>query len=60
MVKEYREKNPENVKAVVAAVPQKRLGQPEEVAELVSFLLGDEANYINGVTVPIDGGFTSV
>ncbi|MBN6206596.1 SDR family oxidoreductase [Ralstonia pickettii] len=60
MVKEYREKNPENVEAVVAAVPQKRLGQPEEIASLVSFLLGDEADYINGVTVPIDGGFTSV
>lgn len=60
MVKEYRELNPENVEAVVASVPQKRLGKPKEIAALVSFLLGDEANYINGVTVPIDGGFTSI
>ncbi|MFS0614390.1 SDR family NAD(P)-dependent oxidoreductase [Lederbergia ruris] len=60
MVKEYREKNPENVKAVIAGIPQKRLGEPEEVAELVAFLLSDKANYINGTVVSIDGGFTSI
>ena len=60
MVKEYREKNPGNVQAVVEAIPQKRLGNPEEVAELVTFLLGDTANYINGTVVSIDGGFTSI
>lgn len=60
MVKEYREKNPGNVQAVVEAIPQKRLGNPEEVAELVTFLLGDTANYNNGTVVSIDGGFTSI
>lgn len=60
MVKEYREKSPENVKAVIEAIPQKRLGEPEEVAELVVFLLSDKANYINGTVVSIDGGFTSI
>lgn len=59
MVKEYREKNPENFKLVEAGIPQRRLGQSEEVAELVAFLLNGEAKYINGAVVPIDGGFTA-
>ncbi|KAB7668388.1 SDR family NAD(P)-dependent oxidoreductase [Bacillus sp. B1-b2] len=59
MVKEYREKNPENFKLVEAGIPQRRLGQSEEVAELVVFLLNGEAKYINGAVVPIDGGFTA-
>jgi len=35
---------------------QERLGQPREVATVVSFLLSDEAGYVNGVAWPIDGG----
>ncbi|TDQ34606.1 SDR family NAD(P)-dependent oxidoreductase [Aureibacillus halotolerans] len=60
MVKEYMEKNPNAADIAVNPVPQKRLGTPEEVAELVAFLLGDKAPYINGAVVPIDGGFTSI
>ena len=37
--------------------PIKREVLPEEVAELVLFLCSDEARYINGVGIPIDGGF---
>ncbi len=60
MVAEFMERNPEAAKNAVDPVPQKRLGQPEEVANLVSFLLGEEAAYINGAVVPIDGGFTAI
>jgi len=35
----------------------KRLGQPYEVAETISFLLSDHSSYINGASVNIDGGF---
>lgn len=33
-----------------------RLGEPEEVADVVAFLMGDEARYVNGAVVEIDGG----
>lgn len=36
--------------------PTKRLGQPEEVGKLVTFLLSDECSYVNGQTIAIDGG----
>lgn len=36
-----------------------RLGQPEEVARLISFLLSDEASYMTGGVYTVDGGFTS-
>lgn len=37
-------------------IPMKRFGQPEEVAELVGFLCSDEASYITGEVVSINGG----
>lgn len=37
-------------------IPQKRLGNPEEVAELVFFLCSEEASYINGASINISGG----
>ena len=37
----------------------KRLIKPEEVAELVAFLCGPEASYINGASLPMDGGWTA-
>lgn len=42
-----------------AAIPQGRYGRTDEVAELVVFLLGESASYINGALIPIDGGLTA-
>lgn len=39
-------------------VPMKRFGEPAEVAELAVFLASDEAAFMNGAIIPIDGGFT--
>jgi NAD(P)-dependent dehydrogenase (short-subunit alcohol dehydrogenase family) len=40
---------------LVAAVPAGRVGQPEDVAAAVSFLCSDEASYVNGATLAVDG-----
>jgi NAD(P)-dependent dehydrogenase (short-subunit alcohol dehydrogenase family) len=40
----------------VRSVPQRRLGTPDEVAELAVFLASDRASYINGAVIAIDGG----
>jgi len=39
--------------------PMKRFGTAEEVARAVLFLASDEASYITGVEVPVDGGVAS-
>jgi len=39
-----------------AQYPMKRLGRPEDVAKLVAFLVGDDAAWITGETVRVDGG----
>jgi len=40
----------------LADVPMGRFGAPEEVARVVGFLLSDEASYITGATIRVDGG----
>ncbi len=42
--------------AVKQAIPAKRIGQPEDVAALVSFLASDESSYITGNVINVDGG----
>lgn len=42
--------------SIVAAIPLKRMGRPEEVASLIAFLASDEAAYITGEVIRIDGG----
>ena len=50
---------PENViDGMKAKVPVGRLGQPEEIAAAYAFLASDEAAYINGTTLSVDGGMT--
>lgn len=44
---------------LLKSIPQGRLGQPEEVAALIRFLLSEDASYITGTVVEIDGGLSA-
>ncbi len=48
----------EMLKMASLTIPARRIGQTEEVAQLVAFLASDQAAYINGAAIPIDGGMT--
>jgi len=43
--------------AIVDVTPLGRVGEPEEVANAILWLCSDEASYITGATLPVDGGF---
>ena len=47
---------PERKESMLAMIPLQRLGQPEDVAELVGFLATEKAGYITGQVITIDGG----
>lgn len=52
-------KMPEEVlKSMEDKVPVKRLGKPEEIAAAYAFLASDDAAYINGTVISVDGGMT--
>jgi len=40
-------------------VPLARWGRPEEVAAAIAWLLSDDASYVSGVALPVDGGVTA-
>jgi acetoacetyl-CoA reductase len=48
---------PEAIESAIAQTPRQRLGRPEEVAQLVRFLLDDKAGYITGAVYNINGGW---
>lgn len=56
----FKQINPEDPKKAelefAQGNPTKRLGQPEEVAKVVAFLLSEDCGYVNGQTIAIDGG----
>jgi 3alpha(or 20beta)-hydroxysteroid dehydrogenase len=51
-------RTPEQNRERLLSVPMKRRGTPEEIADLVLFLISDESRYITGAEIAIDGGAT--
>jgi 3-oxoacyl-[acyl-carrier protein] reductase len=47
----------EILKAMTANIPLGRIGEPEELANVVIFLASNLATYVNGAIIPVDGGY---
>lgn len=49
--------DPEKAAGMLSRIPVGRFAQPSEICEVVLFLLSDEAAMVNGLAMPVDGGF---
>ena len=50
--------NEEAAKEMYSDIPMKRFGKPEEFGAVVAFLASPAASYVNGISIPVDGGRT--
>lgn len=54
---EFEEGGPEYLAAIRVLHPMGRIGDPSEVAKAIAFLASDDASFITGVVLPVDGGY---
>lgn len=52
----FKELNPNSGAAVASQIPAKSLGSPDDFGAVVTFLCSEQAKYITGVSLPVDGG----
>ena len=48
--------DPEKAKRLMSTIPSGRFGNPDEVASCAAFMVSDEADYMNGAVILLDGG----
>jgi NAD(P)-dependent dehydrogenase (short-subunit alcohol dehydrogenase family) len=51
--------NPEQYHAINASIPLGRMGEPDDIAEMIAFVCSNAAKYITGAEFVVDGGFTA-
>ena len=49
---------PEAYNSLMTLIPYKRIGEPEDIGRVTAFLASDQADYINGASIFVDGGMT--
>jgi glucose 1-dehydrogenase len=49
---------PEAYNSLMTLIPYKRIGEPEDIGRVAAFLASDQADYINGASIFVDGGMT--
>jgi NAD(P)-dependent dehydrogenase (short-subunit alcohol dehydrogenase family) len=50
--------DPERSKTIMGRIPAKRWGDPQDVADVIAFLVSDKARYVTGTVLPVDGGYS--
>jgi NAD(P)-dependent dehydrogenase (short-subunit alcohol dehydrogenase family) len=59
LLKTLAEHKPEEIDIVKAKIPMHRLGEPIDIARTVVWLCSDDASFITGQVIPVDGGLTT-
>jgi len=54
------EEDQKQMAGILARVPKKRIGEPKEIGAAVCFLVSDEADYVDGTVLYVDGGWLAV
>jgi NAD(P)-dependent dehydrogenase (short-subunit alcohol dehydrogenase family) len=53
---EFERLSPAQQQANVASIPMGRIGEPEDVAAVISFLAGEDSGFVTGADIPVNGG----
>ena len=56
---QFMSDDPETISRVVSAYPVGRVGNPEEIANAVTWLCSEDAAFVTGIAMPVDGGFVA-
>jgi NAD(P)-dependent dehydrogenase (short-subunit alcohol dehydrogenase family) len=60
MTREFTEQNPDLAEQWIGRIPAGRMGEPEDLHGLVTYLASESSSYLTGQSIVIDGGYTAV